>query len=148
MKSQGWQVSATWRRPETLTELQRHEVKPIAWGDRQALSEAVLGASAILVTPAPGPTGCPAHTALAPILAHTGARPDWIGYLSTTGVYGDRAGGWVYETSRLAAQSMEAARRVGAEHRRLVGAPFGASPGVTVSFRVMPPNLCELSDMG
>ena len=93
----------------------RDEVEPIAWGDRQALSEAVLGASAILVTPAPGPTGCPAHTALAPILAHTGAKPDWIGYLSTTGVYGDRAGGWVYETGRLAAQSMEAARRVGAE---------------------------------
>jgi nucleoside-diphosphate-sugar epimerase len=48
-------------------------------------------------------------------MARAGAFPDWIGYLSTTGVYGDRRGGWVFETSRLAAQSVEGARRVGAE---------------------------------
>ena len=41
-----------------------------------------------------------------PVLMHCagalGARTDqfdWIGYLSTTGVYGDRSGGWVDETS-------------------------------------------------
>jgi nucleoside-diphosphate-sugar epimerase len=52
---------------------------------------------------------------VAPALAGGGAFPDWIGYLSTTGVYGDRGGGWVTEQSRLAAQSVEGARRVGAE---------------------------------
>uniref|UniRef100_UPI003D6C7C93 hypothetical protein n=1 Tax=Klebsiella pneumoniae TaxID=573 RepID=UPI003D6C7C93 len=48
-------------------------------------------------------------------IARTGAFPDWIGYLSTTGVYGDRRGGWVNERSRLAAASLEGARRVAAE---------------------------------
>jgi len=48
-------------------------------------------------------------------LAEANAYPDWIGYLSTTGVYGDREGGWVFETSPLAARSIEGARRVRAE---------------------------------
>ncbi len=39
----------------------------------------------------------------------------WVGYLSTTGVYGDRAGGWVDETAPLAPASERGARRVVAE---------------------------------
>ena len=48
----------------------------------------------------------------------------WLGYLSTTGVYGDRAGGWVDEDSPLAPAGERGARRVAAEqgwldlHRR------------------------------
>lgn len=43
----------------------------------------------------------------------------WIGYLSTTGVYGDRAGGWVDETSALLPTSERGRRRVAAETRWL-----------------------------
>jgi len=57
-----------------------------------------------------------------PVLMHCagalGARTDqfgWIGYLSTTGVYGDRAGGWVDEDSALEPTSPRAMHRVGAE---------------------------------
>jgi nucleoside-diphosphate-sugar epimerase len=39
----------------------------------------------------------PALQALAPLLRELPL--DWVGYLSTTGVYGDRQGGWVDETS-------------------------------------------------
>ena len=42
--------------------------------------------------------------------------PAWMGYLSTTGVYGDRQGGWVFEDSALLPLSPEARRRVEAEH--------------------------------
>jgi nucleoside-diphosphate-sugar epimerase len=69
----------------------------------------------VLVSAPPTAEGCPALPVLVPAIARAGAFPDWIGYLSTTGVYGDRRGGWVFETSRLAAQSVEGARRVGAE---------------------------------
>ena len=61
------------------------------------MTEAVAKASAILVTAPPGPDGCPGLAALVPAIARAGAYPDWIGYLSTTGVYGDRGGGWVDE---------------------------------------------------
>ena len=48
----------------------------------------------------------------------------WVGYLSTTGVYGDRGGGWVDETSALIPTGERGRRRVAAEagwlalHRR------------------------------
>lgn len=39
----------------------------------------------------------------------------WIGYLSTTGVYGDRGGEWVDETSEVRPSSKRGSRRVRAE---------------------------------
>lgn len=83
--------------------------------DRGALTEAVSGARAILVTAPPGPDGCPGLQALAPALAAANAYPDWIGYVSSTGVYGDRDGGWAFEDDPLAAPTVEAARRAKAE---------------------------------
>ena len=47
------------------------------------------------------------------------ARPAWVGYLSTTGVYGDRQGGWVDEDERA---------RAGQRARPLAGGG-GARPG-------------------
>ena len=67
--------------------------------------------------------------------ARAGAFPDWIGYLSTTGVYGDRHGGWVFETAALAAQSVEGARRVGAERDWL---EVGRGMGLTVTIFRLP----------
>jgi nucleoside-diphosphate-sugar epimerase len=39
----------------------------------------------------------------------------WLGYLSTTGVYGDRGGGWVDETAALSPSGERGRRRVAAE---------------------------------
>jgi nucleoside-diphosphate-sugar epimerase len=39
----------------------------------------------------------------------------WVGYLSTTGVYGDRGGGWVDETAELSPSGERGRRRVAAE---------------------------------
>jgi hypothetical protein len=39
----------------------------------------------------------------------------WLGYLSTTGVYGDRNGGWVDETAELRPTGRRGERRVAAE---------------------------------
>ena len=43
----------------------------------------------------------------------------WIGYLSSTAVYGDRGGGWVDESAPLLPSSERAARRVHAEEQWL-----------------------------
>ena len=40
---------------------------------------------------------------------------EWLGYLSTTGVYGTRDGGWVNETSEMRPTSPRAVRRISAE---------------------------------
>src|SRR5262245_5554251 len=48
-------------------------------------------------------------------IAETGGRLQWIGYLSTTGVYGDRQGGWVDESSALTPTGERGKRRLTAE---------------------------------
>ena len=115
MLDQGWTVSATARKAKDRADVEGLGVQAIAPTDEAALVEAAAKARAILVTAPPNETGCPGLAVLAPAIAAAGAFPDWIGYLSTTGVYGDRGGRWVSETSALNAQSVEGARRVAAE---------------------------------
>ena len=113
LKSEGWTIAATWR--EDPAPLIADGVAPVRADHADALAQAAAEATAVLVTAPPGPGGCPGLAALLPALARGGAFPNWTGYLSTTGVYGDRRGGWVTERSVLAAQSVEGARRVAAE---------------------------------
>jgi nucleoside-diphosphate-sugar epimerase len=75
---------------------------------------AIAQATHIVATAAPGDAGDPV---LAAYKADIAAAPNlaYIGYLSTTGVYGNRDGGWVDEDTPPAAQSPRAQRRVAAE---------------------------------
>jgi nucleoside-diphosphate-sugar epimerase len=103
--------------------------------DAEALSEAVAGASAILVSAPPEADGCPGLKALSPALSRSGVFPDWIGYISSTAVYGDRAGGWAFEDSELNAASLQGARRVRAERDWL---DAGQGMGLTVQLFRLP----------
>ena len=113
--ARGWDVAATCRSAQAEAALAAAGVEPVPLDDRARVAQAAAGARAVLITAPPGPGGCPALPVLAPAIATAAAFPDWIGYLSTTGVYGDRQGRWVFEESRLAALSVEGARRVAAE---------------------------------
>ena len=124
--ARGQAVIATVRKPDARAAAEALGVTAVDPADPDAMAQAAARARAILVTAPPGERGCPGLEALAPAMAASGAYPDWIGYLSTTGVYGDRSGGWVLETSALSAQSIEGARRVAAERDwRQVGRGMG-----------------------
>ena len=131
----GWQVFASVRDPAAIGPLAAQGVIGVAADDADGLADALAGTHALLIAAPPGPAGCPGLPALAGPLARAGAFPDWTGYLSTTGVYGDRRGGWVFETSRLAAQSIEGARRVAAERDWL---EVGQGMGLTVQIFRLP----------
>lgn len=103
--------------------------------DATALAGAVAGTTAILVCAPPEATGCPGLSALLPAITATGSWPDWIGYVSSTAVYGDRDGGWALEDSELNAASLEGARRVGAERDWLEA---GRGMGLTVQLFRLP----------
>ena len=135
MAGRGWEVFATHRNLVGAARIAADGGTPIDLADRDALTEALAGTRALLATAPPGPQGCPALNTLVGPLARAGAFPDWTGYLSTTGVYGDRGGGWVTETSRLSAQSVEGARRVGAERDWL---EVGRGMGLTVTVFRLP----------
>lgn len=135
MRARGWSVAASCRRPQDADAIAAEGVTPAPLDAPDTLAAEVAAAQAVLVTAPPGPAGCPALPVLAPALARAGAYPDWLGYLSTTGVYGDRRGGWVFEESRLAAQSTEGARRVAAERDWL---DVGRGMGLTVTVFRLP----------
>ena len=103
--------------------------------DAAALDRAVAEATAILVTAPPEGDGCPGLKRLVPALTRTGAYPDWIGYVSSTAAYGDRAGGWAFEDDPLNAASLEGARRVRAERDWL---DAGRGMGLTVQIFRLP----------
>jgi nucleoside-diphosphate-sugar epimerase len=135
LKPRGWEVHATVRRAEDAARLASEGVVAHELTDREGIAEALADTQALLLTAPPGAEGCPALPVLVPALARARAFPDWIGYLSTTGVYGDRRGGWVFETGRLSAQSVEGARRVAAERDWL---EVGRGMGLTVSVFRLP----------
>ena len=135
MAAKGWAVAATYRDPQGAVGIAADGHTPIDLGDRDAVAAALGHAQALLITAPPGDQGCPGLNGLAGPLAEANAFPDWIGYLSTTGVYGDRQGVWVTEASRLAVQSVEGARRVGAERDWL---DVGRGMGLTVTIFRLP----------
>ncbi|HRO11746.1 SDR family oxidoreductase, partial [Amaricoccus sp.] len=88
-------------------------VELLAWDDTAAVAAAIAEADAILVSIPPAAGRDPALARYGAALGR--ARPRWVGYLSTTGVYGDRQGGWVDETGALAPVSERGRWRVAAE---------------------------------
>jgi nucleoside-diphosphate-sugar epimerase len=105
----GWRVTGTARDPSRAT--------PIPGAATIAFATASTGlaeATHLLVTAAPGEAGDPMLAIHAAAIA-AAPRLRWIGYLSTTGVYGDRDGGWVDETTPPAPGQDRSRRRLAAE---------------------------------
>ena len=125
-RAAGFQITATARTPDKRRALEAQGVAAVDPDDQTALREAA-SAEVVLITPAPDDDGCPAFRVLHPLIDPS----SWIGYLSTTGVYGDRGGGWVFEDSARSPSSAEGRRRVAAENQWLTkGAHLFRLPGL------------------
>ncbi len=133
--ARGGRAVLTSRDPDRRRALETEGFEAVDPADADALVGAVRAASAILVTAPPGPDGCPGLRALGPALAQAEAYPDWIGYVSSTAVYGDRGGGWAFEDDPLNASSLEGARRVRAERDWL---DLGRGMGLTIQLLRLP----------
>jgi nucleoside-diphosphate-sugar epimerase len=105
----GWTVSGTNRDGVALEGV-------TVWrfdGGSAIPEEALEGATHLLLSVPPGADGDPVFKLHHGILARR--RFDWVGYLSTTGVYGDRGGDWVDEDSPLAPSTERGHRRLETE---------------------------------
>lgn len=131
----GGRALLTSRDPDTRRALEADGFAALDPADDAALDAAVRDATTVLVTAPPESEGCPGLSRLVPALTRTGAFPDWIGYVSSTAVYGDRAGGWAFEDDPLNAASLEGARRVRAERDWL---DAGRGMGLTVQIFRLP----------
>ena len=116
----GWRVTATSRNPAVQTAPPRVDL--VAF---DAAGPTLGEATHLVQTAAPNEDGDPALACFGEII---GANPRlrWAGYLSTTGVYGDRDGGWVDEDTPVGPGAVRAQRRVAAEQAWVAALPDAA----------------------
>jgi nucleoside-diphosphate-sugar epimerase len=112
LRPQGWRVLGTTRSPAKADALKSEGVTPLIWPGTD-LTDAIGQATHVLASAAPDDAGDPFLPHVADALR--AGRPEWIGYLSTTGVYGDHQGGWVDETTPLTPATRRGRLRVLAE---------------------------------
>lgn len=113
----GWTVAGTCRSDGMTAQMSEDGIEchlfdgaaPMA-----PLPDAFLEASHILSSVPPGTAGDPVLACHRDDIAKL-LELDWVGYLSTTGVYGDCAGGWVDEDSELLPTGARGHRRLAAE---------------------------------
>ncbi|WP_171133760.1 MULTISPECIES: SDR family oxidoreductase [unclassified Ruegeria] len=103
---QGWRVIGTSRDPEQMDAIRDAGAEPLVWpGDDVNFD----GVTHLLISTAPTKEGDPVLAQLQDAIAARARQFEWVGYLSTTAVYGDHQGRWVDETT-LATPTAERGR--------------------------------------
>jgi len=116
LSEDGWYVRATTRSTghvEAIAALGYEPViaDPSNAADHPALQDAARASDALVFCAPPGQDGDP----FAPALSALDLSAQWLGYLSTTGVYGDRQGGWAFEYEATTPGQDRSIRRAEAE---------------------------------
>ena len=116
LTAEGWHVVGTSRDGRAGT---------LRFDDRDAVAAEIAAATHIL-------SSVPPVDGVDPVLVGHGAAiarsTRWIGYLSSTGVYGDAAGGWVDETAPIAGR--RSARNAADRDWLAIGARVFRLPGI------------------
>ena len=116
LKEQGWKISGTTRDKSTLEHLKKNDISAYLFDADKKLPKTVLNdVSHILLSIPPSKDGDPVFLSYGAEFASRAQNLKWVGYLSTTGVYGDRQGGWVDETSALTPATQRGEKRLKAE---------------------------------
>jgi nucleoside-diphosphate-sugar epimerase len=114
---EGWSVAGTCRSNDAVEKMRARGIDAYRFDSKDpddAVNAGLSDADHILTSIAPDDDGDP-------VLRHftLPATARWVGYLSTTAVYGNRDGGWVDEETPTAPSSARGRRRVGAEQEWL-----------------------------
>lgn len=120
--AQGFTIIGTTRSADKAEKLAASGITPRVIG-QDDLSGDIQQATHILMSAAPGEDGDPFLADYRETVAASEAT--WVGYLSTTGVYGDHGGGWVDEDTALTPATKRGQMRVAAEAEwRELGLPL------------------------
>ncbi|WP_294229254.1 SDR family oxidoreductase [uncultured Shimia sp.] len=110
---QGWTILGTYRDPAQEAELRAQGITPLQWPID--LDTALKDVTHVLTSIRPDKDGDPVLRLGKDALLKAAPNLEWIGYLSTTGVYGDMDGGWVDEDTPLDPGGLRGKMRVLAE---------------------------------
>jgi nucleoside-diphosphate-sugar epimerase len=112
LAAESWTIGGTYRTADKASEV--GIAVEVFDRDHPLSPKALAGITHLLVSVPPDAAGDPVLAVHGEDIAQIkGLR--WLGYLSTTGVYGDRGGGWVDETADLSPSGERGRRRVAAE---------------------------------
>jgi hypothetical protein len=111
-----WNVSGTSRTADGIADIETSGVHGI---DFRSLSNIPGDVTHIVSSIPPGEEGDPVVNRFGDELGKRARQLQWVGYLSTTGVYGDHAGGWVDENTALTPNTERGRRRLEAEQQWL-----------------------------
>lgn len=114
----GVRIAGTTRSPEKAAALRSEDIEAFLF-DGEALSDELraemAGVTHLVQSIAPGKPGDPLIRLFGEDLGAAMPKLQWIGYLSTVGVYGDHKGAWVDEDTSVHPVSARSVERVEAE---------------------------------
>ncbi|MEC7490074.1 MAG: SDR family oxidoreductase [Pseudomonadota bacterium] len=131
----GWTIRGTCRQAGRQNALSALGINAALFDGSRAMDHGIIldGVTHVLISIPPDNFGDPAFRHHAEHIAESGSVK-WVGYLSTTGVYGNQHGNWVDETTILKPSSTRSKRRVVAEE---TWRNWGADTGIpTQIFRL------------
>ncbi|MDO7631471.1 MAG: SDR family oxidoreductase [Loktanella sp.] len=111
---QDWRIIGTTRDEDKAVRLMNEGVEPRIWPGADMIP-ALNAATHILISAGPDDAGDPILAQLETEIAARADQFEWVGYLSTTGVYGDHNGDWVDEETPLTPATKRGIARVEAE---------------------------------
>ena len=112
LDTRAWKVSATSRDAEGIAEIEAQGFHGLPFDSTLQIAPDVTH---LLISAPPGEHGDPVLNLFEEQLRKLSKQLKWVGYLSTTGVYGDRGGDWVDEESPLGPTTARGERRLEAE---------------------------------
>lgn len=133
LAGKAWRIKGTSRSASGAQALRDRGIDGIAMTPETFSAASLDDIDALLVSVPPDDLGDPFARQLAQ--AGKPARLRWIGYLSTTGVYGDTGGAWVDETATPNPSNPRGHRRLKAENQWL---EFGRRHGIATQIFRLP----------
>ena len=109
-------IGGTTRSEEKAAALKTQGVKPFLFDGESkgdGIADALASSTHVLLSIAPNESGDPVLNLHGEDIA--AGKPDWVGYLSTVGVYGNHDGAWVDEDTPCKPVSKRSVQRVAAE---------------------------------
>ncbi|MDX8467696.1 SDR family oxidoreductase [Mesorhizobium sp. VK23B] len=115
--AQGAPILGTTRSPEKFEALKQAGIGPLRFDGSLTpqISDALGQTTHLIVSVAPEEAGDPVLNAAGETIRAKMQALEWIGYLSTVGVYGDHGGAWVDESADCRPVSKRSVMRVAAE---------------------------------
>ena len=114
IKNQDWKVIGTHRSKKMSEDELKSGISERIWPGSD-LFEEMSEATHILSSVPPMKDGDPVIRLLGEQFANLSTNLTWVGYFSTTAVYGDKEGGWVDESATLYPNTKRGQQRVDAE---------------------------------